>query len=318
MSSQRKANKFLKNYQIKEVAFILKNKILIICVVMAFLAQSAFAENRHFKFIMQNAKKGDSGAQFLIGYAYVVGDGVKINYKEGIKWLQKSAKQGHAVAQSFLGDMYLRGIGVKKDYKKAVSWYSKAVAQGNYIAQRNLGVMYYLGKGVKENKATAFSLFQKAAYQEDAEAEYLVGAMYLDGDGVRQNYSEAVKWFKRAAEHGKEDAVEILNQLRYAEEQSRRQAALQDQRALEQLEALSILGSMFLGGMDDNYGYDNNDNAKDTKGNCSDCNGTGKCEQCGGDGVLAYYSKCDICHGTGNCQRCRGTGHVGAIMDWTW
>ena len=65
-------------------------KKIIFCIVLIVLfTQSAFAESRQFKLIMQNGQKGDPGAKFLIGYAYVIGDGVKVNYREAIKWLKK-------------------------------------------------------------------------------------------------------------------------------------------------------------------------------------------------------------------------------------
>lgn len=42
---------------------------------------------------------------------------------------------------------------------------------------------------------------------------------------------------------------------------------------------------------------------------CRGCNGTGRCQHCGGSGwVNNHRSKCSLCHGTGRCQSCAGVG----------
>lgn len=44
------------------------------------------------------------------------------------------------------------------------------------------------------------------------------------------------------------------------------------------------------------------------KTTCSACEGTGKCQVCGGDGVVYDGSGCTICTGTGHCFYCDGQG----------
>lgn len=44
---------------------------------------------------------------------------------------------------------------------------------------------------------------------------------------------------------------------------------------------------------------------------CRGCNGTGRCQHCGGSGwVNNYKSKCSLCHGSGTCVSCHGQGKV--------
>ena len=69
-------------------------KIFAICAVMAFLAQSAFAES-DFDILMRGAQQGRAGAQFCVGYMYATGDGVRENHQEAAKWFRKAAEQGH-------------------------------------------------------------------------------------------------------------------------------------------------------------------------------------------------------------------------------
>lgn len=44
---------------------------------------------------------------------------------------------------------------------------------------------------------------------------------------------------------------------------------------------------------------------------CGTCDGTGKCNRCGGDGwEIWQIDKCDKCDGTGDCQTCDGSGYI--------
>jgi DnaJ-class molecular chaperone len=43
---------------------------------------------------------------------------------------------------------------------------------------------------------------------------------------------------------------------------------------------------------------------------CSVCDGTGKCQNCGGDGKVALLLTCSVCKGTRKCQNCDGTGYA--------
>lgn len=44
---------------------------------------------------------------------------------------------------------------------------------------------------------------------------------------------------------------------------------------------------------------------------CRGCNGTGRCQHCGGSGWVNNHSrKCSLCHNTGRCQSCAGVGKI--------
>lgn len=49
---------------------------------------------------------------------------------------------------------------------------------------------------------------------------------------------------------------------------------------------------------------------------CRGCNGSGRCQQCGGTGrktnnhIGGGTYSCSLCHGTGRCQSCAGTGKI--------
>ena len=44
---------------------------------------------------------------------------------------------------------------------------------------------------------------------------------------------------------------------------------------------------------------------------CGTCDGTGKCNRCGGTGwAIDWDLECDTCGGTGDCRTCYGSGYI--------
>ena len=127
--------------------------------------------------------------------------------------LQKATQEGDAEAQFKLGNAYLLGEGVPQDHHEAARWYRKAAEQGHAEAQYNLGIMYDDGKGVPQDYNEAIVWFRKSAEQGHAEAQYNLGIMYDDGKGVPQDYNEAIVWYRKAAEQGDAEAREALRSI---------------------------------------------------------------------------------------------------------
>ena len=97
------------------------------------------------------AEKGDSNAQFDVGYKYYYGVGVTLDLFQSFKWYEKSAVQGNVLAQNLLGFMFYKGEGVLQSYKEAIKWYEKAAENGHPYAPFRIGEMYYIGKGIPRN-----------------------------------------------------------------------------------------------------------------------------------------------------------------------
>lgn len=102
------------------------------------------------------AEKQVSSAQYILGYMYDYGRGVKEDKAEAAKWYRKAAEQGYAEAQYRLGNMYRGGHVVKMNKAETVKWYRKVAEQGNSTAQYMLGIMYEKGEGVKQDYKTAY------------------------------------------------------------------------------------------------------------------------------------------------------------------
>jgi uncharacterized protein len=70
---------------------------------------------------------GHPGAQYALGEMNLIGEGVKQNPAQGLKWITAAARKRHPDAQAKLGDLYWTGHSVKKSETRAVMWYILAV-----------------------------------------------------------------------------------------------------------------------------------------------------------------------------------------------
>lgn len=77
------------------------------------------------------ADKGDAEAENALGLRYAIGDGVKLDEKEAVRWFTKAAEQGSVSAQSKLGAFYYGGRGVKQDSTRAYFWMVVASLNGD-------------------------------------------------------------------------------------------------------------------------------------------------------------------------------------------
>jgi len=135
---------------------------------------SAKTENNEIKEVRSKAEKGDAFAQFNLGLAHHIGNGVPKDYTEAAKWYRKAAEQGEPNAQVNLGVLYDQGQGVPKDYTEAVKWHRKAAEQGNDMAQVLLGVAYFFGKGVPKDFVEAYAYFNIVGSKgKEGAGEYL-------------------------------------------------------------------------------------------------------------------------------------------------
>ncbi len=70
---------------------------------------------------------GHPAAQFALGEMNMMGDGVKQNAQQGLKWLTAAARKRNPDAEAYLGDLYWSGRSVKKSETRAMMWYILAM-----------------------------------------------------------------------------------------------------------------------------------------------------------------------------------------------
>ena len=148
---------------------------------------------------------------------YLLGRGVKQDFKEAVRLFSIMADEGSEYAQANLGLMYANGDGVKKDYKKAVYWFRKAAEQGNASALTSLGFHYSNGYGVDKDHEEAMRLYRLSAEQGNWMAHRNLGYIYKEGKGVPIDLVYALMWFILAAGAGDEvadsEVQDLSNQL---------------------------------------------------------------------------------------------------------
>ena len=149
--------------------------------------------------------------QYTLGDMHRIGEGVKQDYEEALKWYRKAAEAGFADAQYNLGNMHRTGFGVEQDHVEAAKWFRKAAEAGHAMAQFNLGNMYRNGRGVEQDHVEAAKWIQKSAEAGDAMAQNNLGAIYCNGEGVEQDVVKGVKWLQLAAVQGHKDALIALD-----------------------------------------------------------------------------------------------------------
>ena len=72
---------------------------------------------------LEDAKKGDTQAQFYVGARYVSGtDGFKKNGEQAVYWLTEASKKHVCPAERLLVALYRNGKIVKKDFVRAYAW----------------------------------------------------------------------------------------------------------------------------------------------------------------------------------------------------
>jgi TPR repeat protein len=158
------------------------------------------------KWLLKASENGHDRAQCLLGFVISRGEGTERNFAEAVKWYRQSAEKGNADAQYHLALAYHDGVGVERNMEVAIKWLRLSATQGNTKAQCNLGIVLSHGEAGLTNVVEAVKWFQLAAEQGDAEAQFNLGVALSHGVGLVKNDVEAVKWWNKAAEQGNSKA----------------------------------------------------------------------------------------------------------------
>ncbi len=115
-----------------------------------------------------------------------------------------------AQAQFDLGVAYDLGQGVRQDTAQACRWYCRAGEQGLVLGQFNIAIMYDAGRCGPRDANAAAEWYGRAAASGYARAEYNLAQMYATGDGVPRNPAQVAAWYGEAARHGVTAATDAL------------------------------------------------------------------------------------------------------------
>ena len=122
-------------------------------------------------------------------------------------YYKREAEKGDVKAQYNLGEAYQLGQGVSQDIKIACHWFRKAAESGHTEAQFSLGLIYELENDGKQ----AALCFKEAAKNNHAAAQVHLAMLYISGVGVLKSMKDAAYWLKLAHANDNSKAKDLWN-----------------------------------------------------------------------------------------------------------
>ena len=170
------------------------------------LVSSAVDAQAEDDLLLELAKGGNLGAQYLVGYLAVQGK----HYPRGVaeRWLQAPAEAGLRGAHASLCLYYF----LEEEYDTARRWCFLAKWQGHADAQSTLGVMKYR-KGMSQCTHEAMEDLWPSAMQGVPASQLLVARMHHFGESVPKDYVLAYAFYNSVAAQGHEGAAEARDVL---------------------------------------------------------------------------------------------------------
>lgn len=109
--------------------------------------------------VKTGAQQGDPQAQYDLGLTYWR----DANYAEALPLLRAAATAGHADAQYLMGMAYLNGQGIVQNYRDAMEYFNKAAQQGHLEAEYRLGIFHRDGLSTSQDREQAYAWLNVAA-----------------------------------------------------------------------------------------------------------------------------------------------------------
>jgi len=170
------------------------------------VTESFYTESEHrcdsescrdkFKKVFRYARYGNPGAQVLVATAFLTGDGLEQDVKQGAKWLKKAVRQGSTKALWMLSNLYRDGIGVEQDLEKAEHLLQRAIKRSYGPAMfQKAAQTFDLAGDTNSNKEEIelIKLADKAGYKP---ASYLLAKMYETGSHIEQDLYSSAKLYR--------------------------------------------------------------------------------------------------------------------------
>jgi hypothetical protein len=161
---------------------------------------------RYWRF--RAAVLGATEAQYLMGAAYRMGDGVPQDRQESLAWYEKAAVKNDPMACYDLALMCLEEKTNRASIERANDYMLRAARGGNREAQFQCAMSRFRGDIALDCQG-ATEWLEKSANSEWPRAEFTLFQLYYYGVAASSNCppypndkTMAVKWLRRAADHG--------------------------------------------------------------------------------------------------------------------
>ena len=120
--------------------------------------------------LLNQAQKDNTIAKYLLGYSYLKGFMVNVDYRKAFQLIKAAADEKYDEAQYVLADFYIHGYGVPKNYSKAVEYLQTSAHQGNVDAMMLLADIFAEGKVYTKDIEQAHILYNIASVFGNNEA----------------------------------------------------------------------------------------------------------------------------------------------------
>lgn len=133
----------------------------------------------------QAAATNNGRALDHLGWMYLRGYGVDVDYVAARALFAESARQGHDQGLFNLGRIYAEGLGVPQDYEQAAEHWFAAIELGSANAPRHLARLYRHGLGVLRSPQKAREMGELAAERGSFTAQLQLGLDALPADSAK-------------------------------------------------------------------------------------------------------------------------------------
>lgn len=129
-------------------------------------------------------------------------------YEAAVAMWREAAERGDAEAQFGLGVAYDLGQGVPADAALSCAWHTRAAEAGHVEGAFKLAVLHDSGRCGPRRADVAARWYARAAAADFSRAQAALGRLYAAGDGVPRNPDQAAAWYRAAAANGMPDAAD--------------------------------------------------------------------------------------------------------------
>jgi TPR repeat protein len=166
--------------------------------------------------VVAQAEAGDPEACFLLGRAYLKGEGVPRSLPRAHELLRRGAEAGHAESMGAYGFLLSRGLGCPQDDAAAVRWMQKSLEAARApLTLFNLGIMTMKGRGVERDQKAGLDLIRQAAESGLVEAQVRLAEIHHFGeDGIFTDPGQAAFWAMKAADAGHAWAQNLVGSMK--------------------------------------------------------------------------------------------------------
>jgi TPR repeat protein len=152
------------------------------------------------------ARKGNASSQYILGFCYEYGYGVKRNIINSIKWYARAVQSNNSDAQNNMSQL--------------IHKLSNSNEQEDIICQYVIGMWHFKGIYLQKDYDKGLILLTKAAECGYTLAQYYLGTCYEIGLGENNNLEKALFWYKKAMSQGYPKAIDKITEIRYEQKKN--------------------------------------------------------------------------------------------------